>query len=190
MQAVLSFGLMQPNESFGDLAELLRRFERPLLQYATRILGDRERARDVVQETFAQWQHRPPRQTDRAPAKWLFTVCRHRALNVCRKERRMTYLDEEFLEKRAAEELSPNEQLQAKEARGFLMEIVATLPARQQEVLQLKFQNDFSYQEIAEITNLSISHVGVLIHHALKALRTRYAESSREFVSFKPRMNS
>ncbi len=31
---------------------LLRRFERPLLQYATRILGDSDRARDVVQETF------------------------------------------------------------------------------------------------------------------------------------------
>jgi RNA polymerase sigma-70 factor (ECF subfamily) len=35
---------------------LLRRFERPLLQYATRILGDGDRARDVVQETFVKLQ--------------------------------------------------------------------------------------------------------------------------------------
>ena len=36
---------------------LLRRFERPLLQYATRILGDSDRARDVVQETFVKLQN-------------------------------------------------------------------------------------------------------------------------------------
>ena len=34
----------------------LRRFELPLLQFATRITGDRERARDVVQETFVKFQ--------------------------------------------------------------------------------------------------------------------------------------
>ena len=36
---------------------LLRRFEIPLLQFATRITGDRERARDVVQETFVKLQN-------------------------------------------------------------------------------------------------------------------------------------
>jgi len=34
---------------------LLRRFELPLLQFATRITGDRERARDMVQETFVKF---------------------------------------------------------------------------------------------------------------------------------------
>ena len=71
-----------------DFAELLRRFELPLVQYAARIIGDRERARDVVQETFVQLQRSKREQLDHAPAKWLFTVCRNRALNVCRKERR------------------------------------------------------------------------------------------------------
>jgi len=65
---------------------ILRRFELPLLQYATRILGDRDRARDVVQETFVRMQRDGVSLHDNAPAKWLFTVCRNRALNVCRKE--------------------------------------------------------------------------------------------------------
>ncbi len=77
---------------------LLQRFELPLLQYATRIIGDRDRARDVVQETFMRLQRDGADVDDNAPVKWLFTVCRNRALNVCRKERRMTYLDEEILE--------------------------------------------------------------------------------------------
>jgi RNA polymerase sigma-70 factor (ECF subfamily) len=65
----------------------LRRFELPLLQFATRITGDRERARDVVQETFVKFQNNGAFQNPE-PATWLFTVCRNGALNVCRKERR------------------------------------------------------------------------------------------------------
>ncbi|MEO5722539.1 MAG: sigma-70 family RNA polymerase sigma factor [Chthoniobacterales bacterium] len=170
-----------------DFRELLRRFELPLLQYATRILGDRERARDVVQETFVELQRSSREQADYAPAKWLFTVCRNRALNVCRKEKRLTYLDEELLERRESEAPAPFDQLAEKEARGFLLRIVATLPPQHQEVLQLKFQNDLSYQEISEITHLSVSHVGVLLHTALKTLRQRYTGASRDFLAFTPR---
>lgn len=184
--------MMRVAEPFpaDDLSVLLRRFELPLLQYATRILGDSERARDVVQETFVQLQRSERRQTDSTPAKWLFTVCRNRALNICRKEKRMTYLDEELLEQKPGSEAAPNEHIEQEEAKGFLLRIVATLPPRQQEVLQLKFQNDLSYQEISEITKLSVSHVGVLIHTALKTLRARHGQAARDFIPFNPRLAS
>jgi RNA polymerase sigma factor (sigma-70 family) len=173
-----------------EMDALLQRFERPLLQYATRILGDSDRARDVVQETFVKLQQGNRTELDHAPAKWLFTVCRNGALNICRKEKRMTYLDQELLETRESEQPAPAENLEAKEARGFLLKILETLPARQQEVLQLKFQNDLSYQEISEITELSVSNVGVMIHNALKTLRQRYGRASRDFLPFTPRIIS
>src|SRR5215813_7626423 len=71
--------------------EIVHRFQIPLLQYARRITGDREQARDVVQETFVKFQ-RNGAELQEAPATWLFTVCRNAALNVCRKERRMMYV--------------------------------------------------------------------------------------------------
>src|SRR4030095_5717858 len=111
---------------------VLRRFELPLLQYATRITGDRERARDVVQETFVKFQNNGAFQNPE-PASWLFTVCRNGALNVCRKERRMQFLDEELIDAREAEQQPmPFERLEQQEAAGFLLKIVATLPPRQQ----------------------------------------------------------
>ena len=174
----------------ADMQTLLERFEMPLLQYATRIIGDRDRARDVVQETFVELQRGRRHELDNAPAKWLFTVCRNRALNVCRKEKRMTYLDEEILDRRESAEPLPNERIEQSEARGFLLRIVATLPPQQRELLQLKFQNDISYQEISEITKLSVSNVGVLIHTALKTLRQKYAQASQDFIPFKPRIVS
>ena len=167
---------------------LLRRFEIPLLQFATRITGDRERARDVVQETFVKLQNNGAFQNPE-PATWLFTVCRNGALNVCRKEKRTQYLNEELIEAREAEQPMPFERLERQEAAGFLLRIVATLPTRQQEVLQLKFQNDLSYQQIAEITKTTANNVGVLIHTALKTLRQRYAHAAKDFVPFRPRIN-
>lgn len=170
-----------------NMQEMVRRFELPLLQYATRITGNREHARDVVQETFVQLQRSHREQVDQAPVKWLFTVCRNRALNVCRKERRLTFLEEEILEKSPAAGPGPVEKLEQKEAADFLLRIIGTLTPRQQEVLQLKFQNELSHQEISEITSLSLSNVGVLIHNALKTLRQRYGHASRDFIPFPPR---
>ena len=169
-----------------NFEELLQRFQIPLLQYATRITGDDERARDVVQETFVKFQRNGAVAPEKT-ATWLFTVCRNGALNVCRKEKRMMFLDEELIESREDEQPMPYEQLEEKEAAGFLLRIVATLPPRQQEVLQLKFQNDLSYRQIAEITKTTANNVGVLIHTALRTLRQRYGQASKDFLPFNPR---
>ncbi|PZR78814.1 MAG: sigma-70 family RNA polymerase sigma factor [Chthoniobacterales bacterium] len=166
---------------------VLRRFEIPLLQFAARITGDRERARDVVQETFVKFQNNGAFSSGREPATWLFTVCRNGALNVCRKEKRMTFLDEQTIKQREDEQPMPFAQIEQEEAAGFLLKIVATLPPRQQEVLQLKFQNDLSYQQIAEITKTTANNVGVLIHTALRTLRRKYAGAAKEFLPFQPK---
>jgi RNA polymerase sigma factor (sigma-70 family) len=175
------------NADSERITTLMRRFEVPLLQFATRITGDRERARDVVQETFVKFQNNGAASHAGELATWLFTVCRNDALNVCRKEKRVIYLGEELIESREDEQPMPFERLEKKEAAGFLLRIVLTLPPRQQEVLQLKFQNDLSYQQIAEITKTTANNVGVLIHTALKTLRERYGEASKDFIPFKPR---
>ena len=172
-----------------EFVDIVHRFEIPLLQYARRITGDREQARDVVQETFVKFQRDGALRREDEPATWLFTVCRNAALNVCRKERRMIYVDEEVIEARESEQPMPFDQLEQKEATGFLLRIVGTLPPRQQEVIQLKFQNDLSYQQIAEIMQTTANNVGVLLHTALKTLRERYAQVAGDFIPFNPKPN-
>ena len=172
-----------------EFEEIVYRFEIPLLQYAQRITGNREQARDVVQETFVKFQRNGALRREDEPATWLFTVCRNAALNVCRKEKRMMYVDEEVIESCESEQPMPFDQLEKKEATGFLLRIVSTLPLRQQEVIQLKFQNDLSYQQIAEIMQTTANNVGVLLHTALKTLRQRYGQVAADFIPFKPKPN-
>lgn len=97
------------------------------------------------------------------------------------------HLDEQLIEARESEQPMPFNQLEQKEAAGFLLRIVATLPPRQQEIIQLKFQNDLSYQQIAKIMQTTANNVGVLLHTALKTLRQRYGEVAGDFIPFKSR---
>jgi len=171
-----------------EFEKIVHRFEIPLLQYARRITGDREQARDVVQETFVAFQRNGALRRENELATWLFTVCRNAALNICRKERRMMYVDEEVIEAAGeSEQPMPFDQLEQKEATGFLLRIVGSLPLRQQEVIQLKFQNDLTYQQIAEIMQTTANNVGVLLHTALKTLRQRYAQIAGDFIPFQPK---
>lgn len=62
--------------------------------------------------------------------------------------------------------------LERQEEAGHALRLVAALPAQQQEAVRLKFEHELSYREIAEVMEISVSHVGVLLHHALRRLRS------------------
>lgn len=150
-------------------------YQSSLTRYATRLVGDADRARDVVQDTFIKLMSQPPAAVDGHLAEWLFTVCRHRALDILRKEGRMKRFEEGEMEKVTGEDPRPTRQLESEETHDALLRLIDRLPPNQQEVLRLKFQSGFSYKEISRITAHSVSHVGVLIHHAVTRLRAEYA---------------
>ena len=64
--------------------------------------------------------------------------------------------------------------LESAEAQAAVRLAIAALPENQQEVIRLKFQNGFSYKEIARITGLSVGNVGFLIHTAVARLRREF----------------
>jgi len=152
----------------------LERHEGSLLRYAASITGDAERARDVVQETFLKLCGEDREKLDGRLTKWLFTVCRNRAIDVQRKEKRMTALTEMDLETRESAEPSPSLAAEQNESASELLRLLDGLPPNQREVIRLKFQSDLSYAEISRVTNLSVSNVGFLIHTGIKTLRQRF----------------
>lgn len=157
-------------EPAGGLLALLAEFETPLLRYAVRLLGDLESARDVVQETFLRACQEDPSRVGGHWDRWLFRVCRNRAFDVQRKEHRMSIAEETTLQSLPGGE-GPAETLAARETNSRLLIVLEGLPAGQQEVIRLKFQNNLKYREIAEITGHSEANVGFMLHTGLKRLR-------------------
>jgi RNA polymerase sigma factor (sigma-70 family) len=199
-----------------DLRGLLDRYERPLIRYAQSIVGDLESARDVVQDTFIRYvravaddnggekpmpaaQTTPenaspdspggPASLDPKDAKhveaWLFTVTRNRALDHVRKHSRIIAMP--LPEDRQSEERSPDEALASRDAAAWLLKLLDELTPNQREVIRLKFQNDLSYQEISEITGLSVTNVGFLLHVGLKKLRNILREAPLDAIPIRLR---
>lgn len=156
-----------PNSDW--VIEALDLHERPLLRYATWLLGDVDLARDVVQETFLRLCREDPARVAGHIAPWLFTVCRNLALDARAKSARDTAIEDADV----AVTCDLDERHDTQQAVGQILEVLETLPRNQREVVYLKFQGGLSYKEISAVTQLSVTNVGFLLHTAVRAIRTR-----------------
>jgi RNA polymerase sigma factor (sigma-70 family) len=163
----------QSNRQAEWVRAVMDRHAGPLARYAATITGDADRARDVVQDTLARLCAEDRSRVEPHLAEWLFTVCRNRALDMVRKEHRMTALTQADLETRASAALSPAHEAERRDTHSRVLQELATLPKNQQEVVRLKFQNGLTYAEISRVTQLTATNVGYLIHTAIKTLRQR-----------------
>ena len=144
-----------------------------LIAFAARITGDWESARDVVQDTFLRLCLQDlDGIADHLPA-WLFRVCRNRALDVRKKEGPLEPFDEAPNQSTHRAGDDPHRLLETSDKTRRLLAAVAELPAAQQEVLRLRFQEELSYKEISAITLHSVTNVGFLIHTGIRQVRER-----------------
>ncbi|MFN0066802.1 MAG: RNA polymerase sigma factor [Limisphaerales bacterium] len=157
------------------LERALAEHEAPLLRYAASLTGDADRARDAVQDTFLRLCGQEPAALNGRLAPWLFTVCRRRIIDRQRKESPMQPLADTF-EEEAATTPDPAAAAAAHDTGDALLGLLARLPGRQREVVHLRFQEQLSYAEIAEVTGLTATNVGFLLHTTLRALRRQLAE--------------
>jgi len=145
----------------------------PLLAFAMSILrDDRDRAHDVVQDVFLKLHKHGAEKIEPGRMKaWLFAVCRNRAIDILRKEKPMTVTDATELASVRDQRPDPSIEAERREQQSQVLGLLDRLPDNQREVVRLKFQSGLSYREISEVTHLSVSNVGFLLHNALKQLR-------------------
>jgi RNA polymerase sigma-70 factor (ECF subfamily) len=174
---------------FAEMEEILGKHEGSLTRYAMGFTKDLEKARDIVQDTFLRLCKVNYEEIKPYLAQWLFTVCRNRALDMYRKDRRklmdVSINENENIQLQSDPSLTspgdtPQSKLERKESKIQVTLCLQTLPENQQEVIRLKFQEGLSYKEISEVTGKSVSHVGVLIHNGMCRLRKTLLSSDGE----------
>ncbi|MBT8036262.1 MAG: sigma-70 family RNA polymerase sigma factor [Verrucomicrobiae bacterium] len=159
-------------ESSAELVErAVSEYESPLIGYARTIVHDLDRARDVVQDTFIRLYQQDVSKVRDGLKPWLFTVCRNRALDILRKEKRLVAVDDEILAAEDSGVASPHQVAADHERVEMVKSYIARLPENQATVILLKFEKGYSYQEISDETGLTSGNVGFLIHTGLKRLR-------------------
>ena len=146
-------------------------FESALIGYAASIVKDEDRAKDVVQDTFIKLYEQDPEKVKGSLKAWLFTVCRNRCFDLIRKEKRMINVEDDQLTVIRDAGDDPSRAAERADEHSNVIKFLDRLPENQREVIRLKFEGDMSYKEISQVTQLSVSNVGFLIHAGIKRLR-------------------
>jgi RNA polymerase sigma-70 factor (ECF subfamily) len=160
---------------------LVTRYMHRAFSVAFRVLGQKEDAEDLVQDTFmVVLQRIDSFEPGRAFAPWFFRILVNRGLNA-RKARALRTVDE-IPETASSSGPSPEREAERAELRERLAAALATLPQRQKLVVELFELEGFSGPEIAQIMEISDGTVRWHLHEARKALRQALApyERSRE----------
>jgi RNA polymerase sigma-70 factor (ECF subfamily) len=162
------------------LDRLIERYHYRLFRYLLMLVGSREAAEDLFQETWirvlekghqyrVQWKFET----------WLFSIARNLAIDLLRR-RRPQSLDEllESEEGMSARNGPPHSDASAtldavsrREDAQWISDALAQLPAASREVLVLRFQEDLDLSEIAEVVQASLATVKSRLYRGLESLR-------------------
>lgn len=166
------------------LDQLIVQHQRRLLHYLLYLTGNRETASDLFQETWIRVLTRGAQFNGSSRFEtWLFTIARNLVIDL-RRKRTMTSLeglweDEDYTVAVPAHDPSPFESYASEENRRRVAGALLSLAPLHREVLVLRFHEELSLEEIAQITRAPLSTVKSRLYRGLAALRPLVAEVGR-----------
>lgn len=150
---------------------LYDRYKGQMFIYCLRMIGDRDAAKDVLQEIFIRVHtHRERYEPGTNFVGWVHTIARNLCLNVRRDAKDHASFDETMSYGRDMNDPESDVALQEQ-----LAAEIARLPEIYREALVLREYEGHSYQEIVTITGLTMSTVKFRIFKAREILRERLA---------------
>ncbi len=165
----------------GDISafeEIYRRYSRYVINFAYRMLNDRNSAEEVMQEVFVKVYIQAKRYRPEAKfSTYLFRIATNHCLNYIRDEHLSLKGNiSEFNEQnvpRFYQERGPEEEAWQNERKRILLEALSELPENQRSAMVLLTYNDMSYEEIAQVIGCSVKAVKSLLHRARETLRVK-----------------
>jgi RNA polymerase sigma-70 factor (ECF subfamily) len=167
-----------PNDLDPAFTPLLA-YDKRLVNLALRVLGDRDEALDAVQEAYLQaYRAFHTFRGDAQPYTWLCRITLNECARRGRKKtaRRTREVDLEILRERGAEpsgEAPGHEAVERGRTADLVREVVEHLPSPYREAVILRYYEDMSYEEIANVSGCSLGTVKSRLARAHAKLESR-----------------
>jgi len=152
---------------------LVERWQTPVFRFLERMLGSREDAQDLAQETFLRMcvnarRYRPEGRFQ----SWLFRIAGNLARSQLRRRKILRWVAfDPGAHEPSSGASSAQETLERRATDAGVRDAISTLPDRQRHALLLRTFEEMSYQEIADAMGVSVGAVESLLHRATVALR-------------------
>lgn len=151
---------------------LFDHYHHKVFSYALRLVKNRQVAEELTSDVFLKlWEKRSRIQTEGSLQQLLLTIARGLAIDHLRKvaktakSRELYWLDYNALLPEIVEEEKFEEDLAA------INEAIKGLPPKRRKVFELRYKEELSYQQIAQLLNVSPNTVKVHLNKATKYLR-------------------
>ncbi len=162
---------------------IMDRYRERLIRFINRTVGDRDRAEDLVQETFLRvHRHLHRFDTSRKFSTWIYTIAGNLAKNELRNRSRNPLILFQTITKNREEDdrplqwedtsYSPDDMAHKRNLQETVEEAVKELPEHHREVFELREMQGKSYEEISEITGVKLGTVKSRLNRA----RNKFAE--------------
>jgi RNA polymerase sigma-70 factor, ECF subfamily len=153
------------------------RYGRPIISFIYDMVGRRDLAEELTQETFVRaYKNLKALRDDTKLSTWLFGIAKNVARESLRYKHRETdrigFDDDRVLELSDGK-LPPDRELLDKELNGVIQDALGALDEDKRLVFTLKIFQQRSYEEIAEITGFSIPKLKTDLHRARTEMRRR-----------------
>jgi RNA polymerase sigma factor (sigma-70 family) len=157
-------------------AAFVRAFQGRVFGIAYAILGDREAATEVAQETFVRaWRHAEAFDPRRGSvAAWLLTIARNAAIDAARIRRPIPVDPVMFHSLRLVDDPRPDDDIVTRRDLDRLRRAVGALPDAQRRCLLLAVFNGMTAREISELDDVPLGTVKTRIRTALRRLRSSF----------------
>ena len=149
---------------------LVRRYEKRLYNHALRMVGNQEDAMDLLQDVLLSIYRNLRNFRGDAPfAAWAFRITTFRCTDHLRKKRLVTAELADAADPTAIS--NPATTFESTRSNGDIVRLLATLPIDQRQVIELKFFQNFTFDEIAGQLGISANTAKSRLYAALKKMR-------------------
>ena len=156
----------------GDMTafdELMIRYERQIYRVCYRFVDRRDDAMDLTQEVFIKaFEHLASFRRESTLKTWLYRIAVNHCINHVKKH------SQEFVEVTEAVgsiRASVQSQMEDREQREHFRRMVKQLPPKQKAILEMRINEQLSYEEIAKISGRTVSTIKASVFFALEKLR-------------------
>lgn len=150
---------------------LLKRYEKQIYNYGIRMTGKNEDALDLMQEVFISvFRNLSSYRGEGSFKSWLFRIAHFRCIEFYRRKKPMQGLDD--APEIESDEISADDRISISQENKQLISAMQQLPLAQKAVVELKFFGQFTFDEIAEQTGISVNTAKSRLYGALEKMKT------------------
>ena len=156
--------------------ELVRRYQRPIVSYVYRMIGDYETALDLTQEVFIKVYNSLARyRPEYKFSTWIYRIAHNAAIDHLRRvgpPAQELETEDGYARPLPSGAMTPEQESERQERRAEIEDVIRQLSPTYRELIILRHGHDLSYEEIAEVTGLPLGTVKNRIFRAREAMRS------------------